>query len=90
MTHNLSVRVKRLKYRTSHTGTKETDILLGGFIDLYGESLTLAEVDGIESLLAYGNDPKVFNWIVGQEKIPENFDIPIVKRIARFVVERKR
>ena len=37
MTIDLETRLKRLRYRTSHTGTKETDILLGSFVEKYSD-----------------------------------------------------
>ena len=54
MTNNIEIRRRRLKYRTSHTGTKETDILLGSFVEVFIESLDESEIQDFEDLLSIG------------------------------------
>ena len=88
MTNNIEIRRRRLKYRTSHTGTKETDILLGSFVEVFIESLDESEIQDFEDLLNIGNDPLVFNWIVSRESAPKEFDTPLLKKIQNHVVER--
>jgi|TARA_Y100000814_G_scaffold27718_1_gene18163 antitoxin CptB len=88
MTNNIEIRRRRLKYRTSHTGTKETDILLGSFVEVFIESLDESEIQDFEDLLSIGNDPLVFNWIVSREPAPKEFDTPLLKKIQNHVVER--
>ncbi len=88
MTNNIEIRRRRLKYRTSHTGTKETDILLGSFVEVFIESLDESEIQDFEDLLSIGNDPLVFNWIVSRESAPKEFDTPLLKKIQNHVVER--
>ena len=89
MTNNIEIRRRRLKYRTSHTGTKETDILLGSFVEVFIESLDESEIQDFEDLLSIGNDPLVFNWIVSSESAPKEFDTPLLKKIQNHVVERE-
>ena len=89
MTNNIEIRRRRLKYRTSHTGTKETDILLGSFVEVFIESLDESEIQDFEDLLSIGNDPLVFNWIVSRESAPKEFDTPLLKKIQNHVVERE-
>ena len=88
MTNNIEIRRRRLKYRTSHTGAKETDILLGSFVEVFIESLDESEIQDFEDLLSIGNDPLVFNWIVSRESAPKEFDTPLLKKIQNHVVER--
>lgn len=87
-THDLDTRRSRLRYRTSHTGTKETDLLFGGFIERHGASLDETEVAAAEALLDGANDPQILNWIIGREPVPAEFDTPFMARLQAFVVER--
>ncbi|GEM_PF-755737 len=88
MTNNLATRRRRLRYRTSHTGTKETDIILGEFVEKFGSSLNSDEIKGLEKLLEHSNDPEVFSWIIGRESVPKGFDTPVLERIVKFVADR--
>ena len=88
MTNNLETRRRRLRYRTSHTGTKETDIILGEFVEKFGSSLDSDEIRGLEKLLEHSNDPEVFSWIIGRESVPKGFDTPVLERIVKFVADR--
>ena len=51
------VRVKRLIYRSSYTGMKETDLLLGQFAARHLPELSDDELEVFEALLDAG-DPK--------------------------------
>ena len=88
MTNNLATRRRRLRYRTSHTGTKETDIILGEFVEKFGSSLNSDEIKELEKLLEHSNDPEVFSWIIGRESVPKGFDTPVLERIVKFVADR--
>ena len=88
MDHDLAVRRKRLRYRTSHTGTKETDILFGGFILRYGPTLSADEVTQAEALLD-ANDIDILNWITRRAPLPAHYDTGLMARLQRFVVERQ-
>ena len=38
-------RIKRLKYRSFYTGTKETDLILGNFAEKYLDTLELEQLE---------------------------------------------
>ena len=59
----------------THTGTRETDILLGDFVARLGDGLTPEEVAAAERLLA-ANDVDILNWIAGGAAVPARFDTP--------------
>lgn len=90
MKHDIETRRKRLRYRASHTGTKETDLLLGGFIDAHGETLTATQIDHIEALLEGARDLDVLDWITGRAPVPSAFDTETLALIARYATERHR
>ena len=55
-------RIKKLIYRASYTGMKETDLLLGQFASRYLPDLSDEELDMFEALLEAG-DPKILAWV---------------------------
>lgn len=79
-------RIKRLIYRASYTGMKETDLLLGQFAQRYLPELTDAGLDEFEALLDAG-DPNIFAWVRGDSKPPANLDGPVLQYIKKFQSE---
>jgi antitoxin CptB len=45
------LRIRKAKYRGSHRGTKESDLVVGGFFDRYHASWTEADLAWFEILL---------------------------------------
>ncbi|MDP6589500.1 MAG: succinate dehydrogenase assembly factor 2 [Alphaproteobacteria bacterium] len=88
MQHSLETRRKRLRYRTSHTGTRETDILLGGFVAAHGDSLDHEATGALEDLLDGANDREILDWITGREALPERFRGATMARLLDYVRER--
>ncbi len=83
MTEALEARRKRLRYRSTYTGTKETDLLLGAFADKHLGTLSVADLDDYEHLLSI-EDPRLYTWITGQETPPEAFDTPVLQMLRDF------
>lgn len=88
--HDLATRRRRLRFRTTHTGFKETDILLGGFVAAHVEELDEERVDEFERLLDINDDREVLDWITGRAPVPEAFATPVMTRLIRYVSERRR
>jgi len=76
-------RIKRLIYRSSYTGMKETDLLLGQFAQTHLPHLSDADIDDFEKLLEEG-DPALLAWVKGDEAVPEQFDTAVFKLIKDF------
>jgi antitoxin CptB len=79
-------RLKRLRYRSHYTGTKETDIILGGFADRYLEDLTPAQLDAFEALVVTP-EPDVYMWISGRRPVPAPFDTDVMSMLQNFKLE---
>jgi len=47
---------KQIIYRSTHRGTKEMDLLLGGFVKKYIDKFTHNELKDVEKLLRVGDD----------------------------------
>ena len=76
-------RIKRLKYRSFYTGTKETDLILGNFAEKYLDTLELEQLDDYEELLKI-EDPRLYKWITGMEVAPSNFQTAVLELIKEF------
>lgn len=80
----LAERRKRLIYRSSYTGTKETDLLLGPFARRFVPVFTAEQLDRFERLLA-ASDPDIFAWATGQAAAPpeHDHDVMVLLRVFR-------
>ena len=76
-------RIKRLKYRSFYTGTKETDLILGNFAEKYLHTLELEQLDDYEELLKI-EDPRLYKWITGKEEAPSAFKTTVLELIKQF------
>lgn len=65
-------RLKRLRYRAWHRGTREADLLIGGFFDAHGEAWNDAETDLFEALLEE-QDVDIMAWALGTQAVPDRW-----------------
>ena len=79
-------RLKRLRYRSHYTGTKETDIILGGFAERYLDGLTPKQLDAFETLVTTP-EPDVYMWISGRRPVPEEFDTDVMAMLKNFKIK---
>ena len=80
-------RIRRLIYRSSYTGTKETDKLLGHFAREVLSTLKDSELDLYEDLLEYG-DPAIWSWVSKQSVMPANIDNVVLTRLIDWCQAR--
>ena len=65
-------RLKRLRFRSWHRGTKEADLLIGGFFDARSAGWDDAEIDLVEQLLEE-QDVDIMAWAIGTEACPARY-----------------
>lgn len=70
-------RLKRLRFRSWHRGTKEADLLIGGFFDARSDSWDDAEITLFEELLEE-QDVDIMAWAIGTEACPPRYQGSIV------------
>lgn len=83
MAEDFATRVKRLKYRSRHRGTKELDMLLGRFAEQHLDGMTGAEIELYEAILE-ANEHDIYHWLTGQTPVPAEHDNPVMQRILSF------
>ena len=76
-------RLKRLHFRAWHRGTREADMLIGGFFDRHHSAWTDAECDWFETLLEE-DDVHIMAWAIGTQEVPERYQGPMMDAFRRL------
>ena len=75
-------RLKRLRFRAWHRGTKEADLLIGGFFDRYAQHWSDAEIQWFEALLEE-QDVDIMAWAIGSAPPPPVYDGDMMRRLQQ-------
>ncbi len=65
----IGTRLKRLKFRAEHRGTREADMLVGGFFAAHCDAWGAAELDWFEAFLEE-QDVDIVAWAFGTQPVP--------------------
>lgn len=87
MTESKEHRLKRLKMRSWHRGTKEMDMVLGPYSDTELVSLNEAETVLYDALLDE-NDITLYQWVTSQTPTPEHY-LVLLTAITKFAFKDK-
>jgi len=80
MTESTESRRKRMHIRAWRRGTKEMDLILGGYADDRLAAMDEAELEMFDALLAQ-DDHALYQWVTGQDAAPDAF-APLVAELA--------
>ena len=83
MTEPLTVRRKRLTYRSRYRGSLESDLFFGRFADAYIDRLDERQLERYEALLEEG-DQDLFAWISGRATAPREHDNDVLALLRAF------
>ena len=83
MSEDIETAKKRLIFRSWHRGTREIDLMLGGFADAHLPGFNGEQVAAYDRFLK-NNDPDIYNWITGQEPAPPDEDAGLMQLMLRF------
>jgi antitoxin CptB len=75
--------LKRLHWRAHHRGTKEADMLIGGFFDAHHQQWGSRECALFESMLD-DKDVDIMAWAHGTAEAPERFAGPMIEALRRL------
>ena len=75
--------LKRLAWRAHHRGTREADMLIGGFFDAHHASWTRDQCALFEEMLEE-QDVDIMAWAVGTAEPPERFEGPIIEAMKKL------
>ncbi len=77
---DFDTRLKRLKFRAWHRGTREADLLIGGFFDAHGAGWDATACEWFEELLKE-QDIDIMAWAMGREPAPARFAGPQLEQL---------
>ena len=80
---SLDHRLRRLRFRAWHRGTKEADLLIGGFADRFAAGWNDTELRWFEALLDE-QDVDVMGWAFGTIVVPDAFGWPMMDALQRL------
>jgi len=83
------LRRRRLLFRATHRGTKENDIMIGGFVADRLAQLTDSDMDALEAVMELP-DTDLADWLTGRQPIPPEVDSPMLRAIRAAALERRR
>ena len=86
MTETTETLRKQLVYRAHHRGTKEMDLVLGGFADAHLGGFDAAELERFAAVLDL-DDADFLGWVTGQGQVPEDSDSEMVRAIIAFAIK---
>jgi antitoxin CptB len=75
-------RRRRLLFRAQHRGTKECDILIGGFVAARLWQFSENELSDLEIMLEQP-DPLLADWLTGRRPIPDDISSPMLHAMRR-------
>lgn len=81
---DLEARRRRIRFRATHRGMKETDILLGRLAREELDDLDEAGLSAFERLLEVP-DADILAWVSGTQAVPPEHDGPLIKRLRAYV-----
>ena len=79
----LTIRRKKLLFRSWHRGTRELDLIFGSFADAAIETLDERELDDYERLLNLP-DTDLMDWMLIGKPVPADIDSALMQRILAF------
>lgn len=86
MSETTENRLKRIRMRAWHRGTKEMDLILGRYTDDRLAAMTVDQLDHLEALMGE-NDQDLYQWVSGQVAAPAHF-AELIAEIAAHVGAR--
>ena len=75
--------LRRLHWRAHHRGTREADMLIGGFFDAHNASWDADQRSLFDELLDE-QDVDIMAWAVGTAPPPERFAGPMIEAMKRL------
>jgi antitoxin CptB len=81
----LDARRKRLLFRCWHRGTKELDLIIGGFADVHLPTLTETELDQFEKIIETP-EPELYAALVSDGPTPQGVSSEVFEKIKSFRV----
>ena len=76
-------RLRRLKFRAWHRGTREADYMIGCFFDRHHATWSAEEIDLFERLVEE-EDVEIMAWALGTAPVPAAYAGPMMDAMIRL------
>lgn len=76
-------RLKRLRFRAWHRGTKEADLMVGGYFDTNAARWDDAQIGWFEALMDE-QDVDIMAWAIGTTPVPERWRGDMMDALQRL------
>jgi len=76
-------RLRRIRFRAWHRGTKEADLLIGGFFDRHARDWTGEQADWFEALIEE-QDVDIMAWAIGTAPCPARFEGEMMQAMRKL------
>lgn len=86
-TAGLCPRRRRLLFRANHRGTRENDLLIGGFVSARIGRFTEAETAALEAILDIP-DPLIGDFLTGRGPMPQGYDPAMLTAMREAALAR--
>ncbi|MCW1403081.1 succinate dehydrogenase assembly factor 2 [Novosphingobium sp. MW5] len=73
-------RLKRLRFRAWHRGTREADYMIGCYFDRFHGEWDAAQIEWFETLIEE-EDVDIMGWALGTISVPEEYAGPMMERM---------
>ena len=80
---NRETRLKRLRFRAWHRGTKEADLMVGGFCDHCADDWNEVEIAWFEAFLEE-QDVDIMAWAMKVQPVPAQWQGPMMDRLCQL------
>ena len=74
---------RKLRFRSLRRGTKESDLVIGGFAEEHLDKLTEEQLGWVEALLDE-NDQDVLSWVIEMSRPPATHDTNVLHLMKNF------
>ena len=74
---------RKLRFRSLRRGTKESDLVIGGFAEEYLHALSEEQLQSFEALLDE-NDQDVLSWVIEMKPPPAVHDTDVLAMLRNF------
>jgi antitoxin CptB len=75
--------LKRLEWRAHHRGTREADMLIGGYFDAHHQAWDAADRARFADMLEH-QDADIMAWAIGTAAPPARFEGPMMEALQRL------
>ena len=76
-------RLRRLRFRAWHRGTREADYVVGGYFDAHHRHWDEAALSWFEALIEE-QDVDILAWAMGQADAPEHLSGPMMEALRKL------